>query len=886
MVSIFFGIPGAHKVLKKLLIDNPDIISMKVSVVEKYPEESEPEAVEDVKRYIDNNIDCSSMNLDQCLNVICNLQSEHRSNAVQQLTSIFDKIIQYPDRLQYQILKSAGLELKFRNCKAGLQILQIAGFGANCGNFNDVKVWKFNIDKLHQLKAVNGALTTRFSDIVKYNEEIKSLRKQKQLLLMKSSIINEQWVQMFENEYALLEPMRNIECNSLHVSECPHTARLYLALQHYFLSQHIKIYFSLQSMKTETNLFKNILPFMLDDYLHLLMHHDSPAEYDFIAESFDECDINQCKIFNRNYRDRNQSVDDQTNMMKLYYGDSNASEVAVFQTLDKMHCYYYHRYDIGHKLCRKDMISLCQQLLVQRVPFDHLEDHWLINEINLRRQQLSMQRRQCFDTCNVINNRLRNRYNQLCENNNQLQEETKQNQFYCFGYNFKYGYSEEFTPANCIYVEPKYSSLKEELVNNTVSCVLLAQFNVEYRKAQSYLASGYCKKHFKPYKGIYKNDSKILWQFGIHHILSLMIYCNFDTLQYFFSKTYRDNQGTQHANFYHLGKYLKISIRKFGSNVRSDVHYYHGMSKKLEFSKYIGEHFNLCGVSILCPLSTSSALEVAANFTNQNQGLIAEFGYGGGHLTTFSTSWLSDYSNEKEYLFVQNNWPLSVNNIIDPGCGYEYKILLNVLQILFDMTHVYRPIQPQLDEGGVCLMFNIVAHQLSLSLPSYQQNKYLTDYAKSIINTFFDNQKYISLDSYLMRNTKYSMVFQIFNQIQYGYAIGYNKEILQALFWIQMKNIMLLFPNLETLRVLHINLSQYIMDDIFKNLLMFSGIKCVIIKVNENSVMSIQCAIEQYTEQFGRNGFILDRYLDDRLRIEHHESNVSELIYGGQHGSW
>eukprot|EP01084_Bolivina_argentea_P206253 352189_1 len=74
-------------------------------------------------------------------------------------------------------------------------------------------------------------------------------------------------------------------------------------------------------------------------------------------------------------------------------------------------------------------------------------------------------------------------------------------------------------------ISPRYQSLKEELINNEI-CV--EQYDSEYKKMKYHFES----RHKKIY---YPNITQ-------ENILCLMIYCNFDTLQHLFSKTYYSEQ--------------------------------------------------------------------------------------------------------------------------------------------------------------------------------------------------------------------------------------------------------------------------------------------------------------------------------------------------------
>eukprot|EP01084_Bolivina_argentea_P113384 202082_1 len=185
-----------------------------------------------------------------------------------------------------------------------------------------------------------------------------------------------------------------------------------------------------------------------------------------------------------------------------------------------------------------------------------------------------------------------------------------------------------------INVVPKFRSLKEELTCNEISHISIDRFNNEYQKAQIHFNTKYRKQHFT--------------DMPLEFILSVIIYCNCDIMQAAFSKTYRLYGGKKHTNFYYLGKNLKAAVHQFGTQINNgDVFiFYHGIGAKLHFPQYIGRQY-YDGIQIYAPLSTSASFGVAANFANHNQGLIIHFASSRNN-RYFSTSWLSDYPNEKK----------------------------------------------------------------------------------------------------------------------------------------------------------------------------------------------------------------------------------------------
>eukprot|EP01084_Bolivina_argentea_P075758 137296_1 len=139
----------------------------------------------------------------------------------------------------------------------------------------------------------------------------------------------------------------------------------------------------------------------------------------------------------------------------------------------------------------------------------------------------------------------RMKYTQLFEpHNSNLQTYT--NNMYSFGVEFRYGYENEKlnNPNNCVSVSKKYSSLKQELTQNNILHMSIAQYNNQYHKALTNYDLAYCRQTYD------HND------LTIEHILALMVYTNCTRLQFEFTKTYRCDELT-HNEFYHMGMYLK-----------------------------------------------------------------------------------------------------------------------------------------------------------------------------------------------------------------------------------------------------------------------------------------------------------------------------------------
>eukprot|EP01083_Nonionella_stella_P076490 208457_1 len=490
----------------------------------------------------------------------------------------------------------------------------------------------------------------------------------------------------------------------------------------------------------------------LNCFLHLLDTHDDDDDvYEAIVHTLHCCDILSCHAYCRNTRDRTVSR----------LAPSNA-HIDIY---DKIHCYYMHSYDTGHRLTPK-----------QRIEFEDvkdneedLEDVDFINKKLLRLKHILFKnkRAQFNDVVRNANNIYRGKVkcNQIIAiaskdakhmypiKWNNPYDPTKwykhctplvgKYKMYCLGDLLAYGRLDEVGNEVVLTVFPRYECVKQELLSNDVTTVLTAeQFNLEYQKALVHLNSAHCKKKFK---SLHEFDTS---KSSIELVLSLMIYCNYTALQEEFSWECRAvTLSTSHVKsvtFYHLGKNLKNIIRRAGTRIRNGAvnTFYNGVRELLMFPELMAQPDNM--VFIYCPLSTSSSFQVAANFAYENNGMIIEFNGGGpekGWAKYISVSWLSDYPSEKEYLFFMADQPrLQIENIMLIENGYEYYWLLKALRMINVLitsvwvTHVHSieiPLKVQR------LMVKILHHQLSFTLYSFVSFYALSDYGKAMVQQYF-----------------------------------------------------------------------------------------------------------------------------------------------------
>eukprot|EP01084_Bolivina_argentea_P173704 300894_1 len=262
---------------------------------------------------------------------------------------------------------------------------------------------------------------------------------------------------------------------------------------------------------------------LLNSYLYLLKHHNDIYAFEFIFKELGGfCDVTNCSLFERNYRNRHNE-----NELHLLYSDT---KTAYRQIIDKIHCFYMHSFDVGCKLNSKQRLSLSITTSEEKKNDQHLD---------FRNETVSKINTILSNRHNIFFNRLTQKYNQLFSVNQQdIDFPETNNKIYSFGVQFQYDANhKQITTCKAVIVHAKYCSLKEELTTNVIKSLSSTQFNNEYYKAKTHLNADHRKQNY----------ALML----LNHLVCLMIYCNYTQLQSEFSKTYYLNANVKkHHEFY------------------------------------------------------------------------------------------------------------------------------------------------------------------------------------------------------------------------------------------------------------------------------------------------------------------------------------------------
>eukprot|EP01084_Bolivina_argentea_P252771 424389_1 len=640
-------------------------------------------------------------------------------------------------------------------------------------------------------------------------------------------------------------PTQKQQCFCSSMDNCPALIRLIKAFD----------LFSATGNKNSIIMDNKDVTSLLDDYFHLMMSHD--MDFDYVASQFEYCNIVNCDMLRRNTRNRTKTIEIFGNK-----SDAETIDIVYAEIMDKIHCYFCHSIDIGHRLSATDKQSIQETM-------ENMENTILCDKQKNKITQLLTLKRSKLKTFNT--NLGRNRCQKFCQihDNTELENKT-QDKMYSFGYNFYYGY-EPYTnkicqqtdlefKENCIEVSKKYDSFKQELTANNICIITMKQYNCEYLKAAIHVNSGFCKKNIvlesryptegheinlaSEFEFVKHSDHKLWYSVDVNYILALMVYCNYDILQYKFSKTYRENNGENHNEFYFLGRYLKRVVAIYGKNAfksRGDtLKVYHGASKQFLLPQY-------------CSKDDSSAYFGV-------WGIVMEFT---GEKRHFDCAWISDFPNEKEILFIQKagefSHELELLNIYDIGSDVEYanlliafKLIKGILNAGIDRFDKYE--SNHMTSSMYGLVQVIVENQLSNVIPKYRKFKSLGQYGQQMCKGFFSELSHFLID-YEQWQLKYSSVAKLF--------------IKPIIDWIDICLVRVLMPNVWYIMIKNVELSKEIISDILCKLdpqQMYAGNLRLLTITPRNGSLSIQQAIKQFNETFTKHGmFVVGKLFDGTM---------------------
>eukprot|EP01084_Bolivina_argentea_P085803 155086_1 len=523
----------------------------------------------------------------------------------------------------------------------------------------------------------------------------------------------------------------------------------------------------------------------LDDFNHLVHSHVHEFEeiYNILNDAIynnNGCELCNCLLMRRHHRNRSVVTKNEYILDELFCSSNGIVEL---QILDRVHCHYFHSFDIGFKLTQTEKRDIMNQEKKTSDEFHHIICSKILSKHNR------------LDRLNSSENKFK-----------KIKPYSFGNRFYYWRY-YKYYWGvndpvHTFTPdwpphqinqlvfnhsnsSTCIafwYIEPKHKDIKTELLCNDICCIGRKQWENVVHKASIFYETEKAKCTFcSRQKSAVWYEMKFGDFMSVNHLIAMLMYCNYDLLSRKYSETYRrcdENEIAQdvverHRNYYWLGRYLRECVECFGMTTNSNTYLhsitvYHGVNDKFTFSSM--------HAYIKVPFSVTTSYPVAVNFCN-NTGMILELSM---NVTTWSQhlkegieslfrmdccdmSWISDYTQENEIFCIGGLHPFRFEAIIEPT-GINYVTYMTALkQITYDMhleaNMMYgamKFLDPllQSDINILCpstiqekkLYFQLLSHQIWKSYPQHpsaHEFKDCSDYFKTILDLHFQNIKMI-----------------------------------------------------------------------------------------------------------------------------------------------
>eukprot|EP01084_Bolivina_argentea_P176336 305168_1 len=694
-------------------------------------------------------------------------------------------------------------------------------------------------------------------------------------------------------------------CN---LSECPQFRAIIdiLKRHHIIQSQHKELNNN-EKKKQETENSINIRNIyrdnysntkLLDDYNHLLTKHSQDFEdiYDKLIEETNNkqlCDLNKCKIIRRNQRDRS-AVTKNENILTKLYECKNENDIVQQQFIDRIHSHYFHAFDTGYKLTIKEKTNILNKSIANTETKNNDDtENTYCKDINV-------------STVSTLLQSKRNKYRNMheldrinAENSKFIMQTSKSDpnkpKTYSYGYRYFYwpyyknntsiydnahlyanmGGAPEANHSSTVgdwYIENKYKSFKNELLNNILAVIAESQWDNLMLKAAVFIQTWKVRQMKCPRTVSAKcYDMMRFCPMSKQHLIAVMVYCNFDVLQFKFGATFRrinedetnESMKNRHRNFYFLGKLLRECTECFGLVVEgaNNINLYHGVNENFLFSSIFA--------CIKGPFSTTTAYSVAAIFC-ANAGMIVNMdinvnewiykwdeGESNVRISCFDCEWISDYPNEKEVFFIGGLGKFKFNTIIQASLGTNYeKYIKGLKQMTFFMSigdaRTFSGDIPETDEE-LQMVYRLLSHEIWRNEPNHELAI-----------------EFVSCPNY-MKTILHLHAISI-TKLEYFDSINEDSKIHSFLFeydngWLKIDLIMTIFPNIKELTFDATNKDiQFLRQEfIYNSILSFidenngdTNLKNIEIKINSKYSNDLAGFIGLWKEKFKNHSWDIE----------------------------
>eukprot|EP01084_Bolivina_argentea_P130042 229601_1 len=367
----------------------------------------------------------------------------------------------------------------------------------------------------------------------------------------------------------------NLQCDS---SKCAELSALGTILKNYrkFIEQN----------EQDSTFIVDIVS-ALNHFHHLLFEHQNDFEhiYNELIDKYNDkkdCLLANCLLIRRN---QCQSSEQWNN---LYY-NTNVKHITIQQIMDTIHCHFFHSFDIGYQFTQKEKNNIPQKTDEKEEKDNDTSDK-IVKYIHGKMQQ---KRKLCQGIKGLEritdSQKFRSDYKcgikyfywdyykdkEVLNDPAVIHDRSKGRDYLIRHVNEGHKNKKKYMLKDW-YIQSMFQNLKQELLKNKICTISPIQWNSLLEKATKHIQTNFAKTlkcagpHRKEIYGI------VLGQpITAEHIIAMMVYCNYDTLQKRFSTTFRrvdehmeDNEIKQaHQNYAHLGRLLREFTDCFGTSV-------------------------------------------------------------------------------------------------------------------------------------------------------------------------------------------------------------------------------------------------------------------------------------------------------------------------------
>ena len=313
-----------------------------------------------------------------------------------------------------------------------------------------------------------------------------------------------------------------------------------------------------------------------------------------------------------------------------------------------------------------------------------------------------------------------------------------------------------------LYIDPKYKSLKDEILHNIQYSLSTSQLNISIMKTNKLMDTNRARKIesriFKtndPYHYGIANLSPIRFT----HLLAAVLYTDWSELCTEFSKTFRKLHKFESIN---MVKQRNREYANWSKNLRELIEHYGGAAWRDDWAK----EFNLfrrnengpyfCGMSFIMvmpqfntrlngPTSTTKQIAVATRFGGDD-GIIITLnnnGYNGSrYLRFWNCSWISDYDAEDERIWCGGDRQIKIESVTIISSGKNFCNYFKTFYYFDCMLsgNSMRGETVDLKKSDIQMIQNLINYKLNF--------KGKISYPRYIVNTFdifTDNKQQINL---------------------------------------------------------------------------------------------------------------------------------------------